>query len=161
MNREIKFRVWHKELKRFLTKEEYCLDFDGKLIFLEMDECCGREDYVTLISVNPNLYVIQQFTGLKDRNDKDIYEGDIIYWRVTPNTSPIAQSSHGEIVYSSKGSAQFCLKMPEYGISYCFNPVILNENFTVVGNIFENPELLIDEKDYSKTQMSFRTPCVD
>jgi uncharacterized phage protein (TIGR01671 family) len=127
MNRELKFRVWHKEFNRFLGKEEYCLDLDGKLIFVEL----LTTNSVSLKSVNPDLYVIQQFTGLKDINQKDIYEGDIIKWTDTN----FFDGNWGERDTISTVSY-------ETGSYYPVSEFIEDDYREIIGNIFQNPDLL-------------------
>ena len=64
MSREIKFRAWHKEDKQFIGFHTYgfCMWENGQI-------------YVDGMNVT-NRVELDQFTGLKDRNGKDIYEGD-------------------------------------------------------------------------------------
>jgi len=68
MNREIKFRAWHNNAKRYM--EDLCLYLDSGELG-DVSECFhnleSREDYI-----------LEQYTGLKDKNGKEIYEGDII-----------------------------------------------------------------------------------
>lgn len=114
--REIKFRFWNKKNKRFETGVEHFIGGDG---FLE-----GLMDYIIPI----------QYTGLKDKNGKEIYEGDII-------VSPKAQ---GIVIYED---ARFTVdwKINNYK-NHSINLLLSNwsckKTLTVIGNIYENPKML-------------------
>lgn len=89
-------------------------------------------------------YVIEQYTGLKDKNGKSIYEGDVI---ATPHFQDAAGRSHilkHIVQWSSKYHSYFllnCASMSETdGSIQLF--VAKAELLEIVGNIYENPELL-------------------
>lgn len=76
-----------------------------------------------------------QYTGLKDRNDKEIYEGDIVL-----NNGSTLQMKDREVVEFENGGA--------FPFSICgWECTIHPEKCEVIGNIYENPELLKKEKN--------------
>lgn len=122
--REIKFRVWDKrQTKGAQTKE---MLYNAQNISLWHDFL----DY-------PTTYAVMQFTGLKDKNNKEIYEGDILHF----DDSSKNGDYYSVIFIDGAFKAKF--KNPFFEVSY------LNEgghcfSHKVVGNIFENPNLLTD-----------------
>lgn len=118
MQRELKFRVWvydHKEWYKFPS--DLVIGMDGDLYELDSYEW-------TRLTGGLN-YNIQQYTGLKDKNGKEIYEGDICNfsdWHPKP-----IEFKDGMCML---GNTQvICCKME------C-------DNMAVIGNIHENPELI-------------------
>lgn len=108
--REFKFRFWDKDEKRFYT---LVLDKQTKDIHFLMN------------------YVCMQYTGIKDKNDKEIYEGDI----VSGHDEDLNFICFGEVVWD-KWECGFCVKGGEPTFIGCY------PNLEVVGNIYENPELV-------------------
>ncbi len=112
--REIKFRVWDKELKKW---SDIPLEYAIKDIALYTDyEWC-------------------QFTGKFDIRGNEIYEGDIVRFQRREGEVFI-----GEIAYIEEYGAYFVIHS---GISD--NQLYAFSQYEVIGNIFENPELLEDE----------------
>jgi hypothetical protein len=89
MQREIKFRAWHKNAQEFTD-----LDFDiNDYNFGWMVQHDG--------SVNPDYFIFQQFTGLKDINEKEIYEGDLL--NIGANEFGFVTNNKGEnVIYEVK-----------------------------------------------------------
>lgn len=142
--REIKFRAWNKR-RRFLDSA-WMIDF-------EHGEVCHSKHNASDI----NACVLMQFTGLKDKNGKDIYEGDIvkiynISYRRGSYYEPEDYEGYcvGEVHYvPSKG---FVLRKSFFHDTVDGDNVIKelcypNQRFSsskseVIGNVYENPELL-------------------
>lgn len=115
-NRVFKFRVWHLE--------DQCWDNPA---LIEVWDATGTLKH--LYDYDDEKTVIQQFTGLLDKNNKEIYEGDIIKYQ-----------------YDSAYSDKFDKSVVEYEE---FEPdkwgYQLGQgygNVEIIGNIFENPDLL-------------------
>jgi uncharacterized phage protein (TIGR01671 family) len=116
-------------MKRWWCEDSQYLQMDGKKIH--------PAPWSTLSADLPDEHiVIQQYTGLKDTNGKDIYEGDIIQLEGSPISYSIewdkyqwAINAHGALGYD-----------PDWNIQP-FNHCVY-ERAIVVGNIFENSDLL-------------------
>lgn len=125
-----KFRAWDKLVKIMLPVGD--IDTSYKLVYLEEDNGyrCERDfDEIELM----------QFTGLKDKNGKEIYEGDIVKF------SDCDDDVYVTPVVWDKSCACFGLSFSgKYPISFDYLEEFYTElkDIEVVGNIYENPELL-------------------
>ena len=134
--REIKFRVFDKLAKYMHVCGEDVHDeitFEigtNRAYYFNMQNGCGslRED---------SDYVLMQYTGLKDKNGKEIYEGDIVKIVDTEY-----QTRHIAIIEFLEAS--FILRMikGEYAGEALMADSWLDEEKEVIGNIYETPELL-------------------
>ena len=122
--REIKFRVWDKESKYFcVNPEDYNMDY-----FMYMD----GELYWDGYPVDKGRYEIMQFTGLKDKNGKEIYEGDILK---IPHYTKYRLSYVNDLSYQGL----FLIRHNQGGEFW--NDISNKNQVEVIGNIYENPDL--------------------
>jgi len=120
--REIKFRAWNKRTKEMNAAwlfQSMKFDADGKLKIVCPD------------AKNKEI-ILMQYTGLKDKNSKEIYEGDII--KSTLNETKIG------IMEFKKGRFQISFK--NRSMLFCHEN---RRSLEVLGNIYENSELLKGE----------------
>ena len=130
MNREIKFRAWNIQQRRMLN------NFYGLVNQLGYDGICVLTKDVKSYCPDPHLYppdenIIMQYTGLKDKNGKDIYEGDIVNGGMFNGVY-----CYGKIIFDGGHFYAVSIFPRTEGTSTDFN------FFEVIGNIYENPELI-------------------
>ena len=143
-NREIKFRVWDVKNKRFLNSSDIAINGNGNLLITDSGW------YENFENQNSSDYVIQQFTGEYDKNNKPIYEGDVVKCE-RPEIwlqKDFDEREAGIIAYFNAGFhiTEKYTGQPIKGsvslIKYrsVTDPYLLE--CEVIGNIFENKELL-------------------
>lgn len=140
MNREIKFRGW--------LKPRWEEDEDANKMYYDI-----QNSYDTLGDVKPydpmtdfrewiddDIAVVEQYTGLKDKNDKEIYEGDII----EDTRGNIWECSWSDISSGWSFRRKF-MSEDDFMASDDISEDWL-ERSEIIGNIHENPELLEEGK---------------
>lgn len=119
---DIKFRAWLKESKQMI--QVYDISWNKEAINTE-----GVWRYF-------NEFELMQYTGLKDKNGKEIYEGDIISRENTYENNCV--------VKWDDESCGFTLNYIYFDESYNMNEFW--DDFEVIGNIYENKDLLKEEE---------------
>lgn len=154
--REIKFRAWDSEKKYFIDPVFYFIGLDGSAWF---NLGGATEDKDSLIDQSDKLEVMQ-YTGLKDKNGKEIYEGDIVKHETDFNLEVHGEYIMYEILYKSGMWITSFLKSAKGqtlprgytagGISEFLSSEskeiyfknLPNTDLEIIGNIHENPDLL-------------------
>lgn len=126
-----KFRAWTEEGEA-MYYDVY--PFKDDTLFLSYDEIAFDE-------VPASDFIIMQSTGLKDKNDKEIYEGDIVKYKSGWKTFT------EEVAYNNNFGG-FGVMDADADIIFTFGELLVHislSSLEVIGNVYENPELLEGE----------------
>lgn len=137
--RKIGYRAWLKEEKRFVYPKLIMVDF-GTVAEISYNDIGISSDEIIERRLIIEDVVLEQFTGLRDKNRKRIYEGDIVEHDVY-HVGVKAYRSKSEVFISDLGVRIREDKNDEEcsQLRHC-------TNIEVVGNIHDNPELLEEAK---------------
>ena len=125
MNREIKFRIWENEEKKYLSLRDYQglgaieVENDGTLTL------SPRYRFLINMMIMPERFVPQQYVGLKDKNGVEIYEGD-----------KVKAKFYGKEVVGEIGFNSGCFLLWNSCVSD--NQLFIFTDIEVIGNIYEN-----------------------
>lgn len=137
--REIKFRAWLKDDKRMVEVRSIDFHEEGNIITVNYNDIFGFE-------FNENEIELMQYTGLKDKNGKEIYEGDIVDIHQTVNGQSvfvIEVTNTGLVIprYAFDKNYKY-----EYNIRELLEFDEYDKEIEVIGNTYQNRELL--EENY-------------
>lgn len=147
--REIKFRAKRLDNGEWsygsglLIADDFCvIDRDTEMYVDEKYEWAGNTHFFRVAGVMCDLKTIGQYTGLKDKNGKEIYEGDIIGCH-NPNIKHLIffNEKQGRFMAALDGD----IENDYYGVCGLDNSR-WNATKEVIGNIHDNPELINKEE---------------
>ena len=150
---EVKFRVWDKKNKEWYkpTYKAYAGELEEVLLSPNGYILLRTSDYLDATDKVQERFVLQQYTGLKDKNGKEIYEGDITKWHYGGNWE--VRWTNGENKMSDPddewgNQIGFIIRSREKDEQgyYLTEPLCSDRIYEVIGNIYEKPELLRGEK---------------
>jgi uncharacterized phage protein (TIGR01671 family) len=141
--REIKFRAWDKKEKYMETHRIFISYLNGGI---KVDGCAYplsngwvhgniNREVRGMENIEPDV-ILLQYTGLKDKNDKEIYEGDILCF-----ISTIGEKHIHAVIWSKFNGSWHLKPITSIPVS------AWSDYFEVIGNIYENPELSNGNKE--------------
>lgn len=127
-----KYRAWDSA-KKEMFKDTFAITESGQVVVVEQESVASSPDYVFVDHL-----VIIQSTGLKDKNDKEIFEGDILDYK---GRKALVRwhGSYASFIYRFVDELQ--KRNTEWKPLY-----LAYMKCEIIGNIYENPELLEDKE---------------
>lgn len=133
MNREIKFKVWCKENEEFVQFNKMGFLEDGSLWYVQgVDE--NEEETDPPYFENQNNWELMEYTGLKDKNGVEIYDGHV-FWSDHSGEYAYVEYQEGAFYIIHTVTSEKTLLSKEHG------------DWIIRGNIYENSDLLEREAE--------------
>ena len=148
--REIKFRAWDTQGKKMLFTGFHVI---GEVTaFGLIDDYCFKTKGDKTSMERWNDIELMQYTGLKDKNGVEIYEGDVLKWQMTQPEYECGWCWIYGVVEFGQGSFRY--SMVADGCEWLNLPMVDNscvlmggvESHEIIGNIYSNPELITSRK---------------
>lgn len=134
MNREIKFRAQRTDTKEFVYGYYHEVEAEGvgySYIFWQGNTIPVRADSVG------------QFTGLLDKNGKEIYEGDVLLWKCSKSENKKEKLHIVSIEWGIDMAHGYSLTIYDNGEKWATSKSYWNaSDREIIGNIYENPNLI-------------------
>lgn len=127
MSREIKFRIWR-------APDEY-----DKTFWMESWDSLMNYSMSDIFQLDNPDDVLEQYTGIKDKNGKDIYEGDIVQYENEEDMKFSVTFKQG-IFYACNTLGS------EFMVDTFLGSLAIGNRLKVIGNAHQNPELVEAEK---------------
>lgn len=126
-----KYRAWDSANKE-MFKDTFAITENGQVVVVEQESVASSPDYVFVYHL-----VIMQSTGLKDKNGKEIFEGDILACKTDDEVINLN-------IFWDEEHALFMFESKKYNEQEPLAELVENNTypFEIIGNIYENPELL-------------------
>lgn len=129
--RKTKYKVWDKQSEKMF----FVLDIDFVSGIITASEDMSLSNIVQLPYDNSEFSILLQFTGLKDKNEKECYKGDIIrykYYHLSKILTGIAKVEWDNGAYF----------LTDINIKRNYPMYLADLSFEIIGNIYQNKELL-------------------
>lgn len=138
--KELKFRAWDKKIQQFIDAKETVIN-DGKIFRNWQD----FEDYIP----DDGTIELVWFSGLKDSKGKEVHEGDVlrcifVVWSRSQSFGKTKSDVIAETALVVYEECSYKVRFPDGTTESLFRFDSASEEFEVIGNRFENPELVED-----------------
>lgn len=136
--REIKFRAWDKQNKSWIEDTFLIMNCGTRIsVWPDGNHC---QSYALFIGFDIKL---SQYTGLKDKNGKEIYEGDILFGREEGDGETTAWTDvYYEVLYDTQDAIFVCKDINYKNRSWDCMLCDICDEYEVIGNIYESSDIL-------------------